>query len=500
LVIDRSEPSRLAPRRHALTRYVIPAGLLLGFAGVLAGTAWDTLLPRRPVTVVPVLMTEALVQRAGTPLFKAAGWLQPRPWPIRVPALAPGVVAELLVVEDQPVKAGEPIARLVDADARLARDRALADQKLRQAELAEARAALAAARTRYESPVHLEATLGEAEAALATLEVQRANLPFELRRAQSRLTFARRDLDNKSAASSAVAARSVELARSDLESAQALVEELTTRQQQLDREQAALIRRRNALQRQLELKVDEQRARDEAEAQVNAALARVEEADVALAQAQLQLQRMTVCAPADGRVLHLLAEPGTRLMADVGHKGTHDASTVVTLYQPDKLQARVDVRFEDLRRVRVGQPVQIESPAVSAPLRGTVLFISSLADNQKNTLEVKVAIDTPPQVFKPEMLVDVTFLAPPSEGRDTAAAPRLHLYVPPVVVRQDEQGPFVLVADQSAGVARRVRIETGATTGELIEITKGLTASSRLIAGGSEGLRDGDRIRVTGES
>ena len=43
---------------------------------------------------------------------------------------------------------------------------------------------------------------------------------------------------------------------------------------------------------------------------------------------------------------------------------------------------------------------------------GTVLFISSEADIQKNTLQVKVAIPDPPDVFKPEMLVDVTFLAP----------------------------------------------------------------------------------------
>jgi hypothetical protein len=35
--------------------------------------------------------------------------------------------------------------------------------------------------------------------------------------------------------------------------------------------------------------------------------------------------------------------------------------------------------------------------------------------------------------------------------------------------------------------------------GDLVEITKGLTISSKLISGGREGLADGTRIQVTGE-
>ena len=55
-----------------------------------------------------------------------------------------------------------------------------------------------------------------------------------------------------------------------------------------------------------------------------------------------------------------------------------------------------DVRFEDVPRVRLGQAVQIRSPAVAEPLVGNVLFVSSLADIQKNTLQVKVEIESPP--------------------------------------------------------------------------------------------------------
>ena len=65
----------------------------------------------------------------------------------------------------------------------------------------------------------------------------------------------------------------------------------------------------------------------------------MEQAQLVVAEAQLQRDRMTVRAPVDGRVLELIAAPGARLSAGVGHTGTHDGSTVVTLYRPDRLQA-----------------------------------------------------------------------------------------------------------------------------------------------------------------
>src|SRR5205823_9016957 len=101
---------------------------------------------------------------------------------------------------------------------------------------------------------------------------------------------------------------------------------------------------------------------------------------------------------------------GSRLMGLA--TGTHqDASTVVTLYDPASLQVRADVRLEDVPRVVPGQRVRIETPA-TAPMAGEVLFATSQADIQKNTLQVKVAVTDPPPALRPDMLVQATFLAP----------------------------------------------------------------------------------------
>jgi hypothetical protein len=209
---------------------------------------------------------------------------------------------------------------------------------------------------------------------------------------------------------------------------------------------------------------------------------------------------MTVRSPIDGRVYRLIGHPGADTAAVMTAMEGHDARTIVTLYRPEMLQIRVDVRFEDIPKVSLNQPVQIANPAIAEPITGRVLYVSSEADIQKNTLQVKVAIESPPKVFKPEMLVDVTFLAPQQDQLDHKPTMETRFYVPQAFVHDGESGPFVWVADQSAGRARQTAVETGNVAANgLREIQSGLTVSSRIIATGTDGLNDNGRIRVTGE-
>jgi RND family efflux transporter MFP subunit len=500
LAVRRDEPPpRPARRRHLLTRYVLPGTVLLGFLAVLGWSARASLLPPRPVTVVPVLTTRTAADPAGTPLFQAAGWVEPRPTPVLATALTEGVVEQLLVVEGQEVRAGEPVARLVEADARLALRAGEADLELREADVASAAAALTAARANLARPVHLEAAAAEADALLAQKETELGNLPFQVRMAQTRLDLARHVAERMTATAGAIPERTLAQADSEARTAAAALEEVQQRRPRLEREVAALTARRDALTRRRELKTEEIRNLAEAEAGAKAAAARVRQARVALDAARLRLERTTVRSPITGRVLGLVARPGTRLMG-LDPRSLHDASTVVSLYDPASLQVRADVRLEDVPRVRPGQPVRIETPAAAAgPLDGHVLAATSQADVQKNTLQVKVSVKDPPPVLKPDMLVQVTFLAPPGARGPEDGHPSLRLLVPRLLVEKDAGGAHVWIPDQAAGVARLRPVELGPPAGDLIEVTAGLNAADKLIAAGREGLREGDRITITGE-
>jgi len=503
LAVNRSgaQAPRRGPRRGVLVRYLLPLGVILGFGLILAWSARDSLLPSKPVTVVPVVLMRAEVRESGTSLFQAAGWVEPRPSPVMVPALAEGVIEQLLVVAGQEVAAGQPVAKLVDADARLALADAEADLAWKQAEWASARAALAAAQAEMKEPVHLEAALAEAESALARVETARATLPFAIRAAESRQQFARHDLEGKRSAGEAVAGRLVQRAEGEYDAATAALEELHARAASLKAEAAALGNQCDALRTRLRLKIDETRRLGEAAAAVRSAEAKVRRAELAVEAGELRLERMTLRAPMAGRVLALNAQPGQRVSSQTSAT-QRESGGVLTLYDPQRLQVRADVRLEDVPHVQPGQPVRIESAVLARPLEGTVLTATSLADLQKNTLEVTVAVDRPPPELTPDMLVRATFLAPqrPAGSAEQGEEP-MRLLVPRPLVENGDGETTVWLADRLSGKAQRRAVVLGsAGTEHLVEVVEGLNAMDRLVAGGREGLRHGDRIRITGEA
>src|SRR5262249_13018125 len=156
-------------KRNLATRYFLPGVILAGFATLLAWSLRDSLVPAQPVTVVPVVSTRGEVQQSGATLFQAAGWGEPRPTPVLVAGLADGVVSELPGVEGQEVKAGEPVAKLIDDDAKLLVNAAEADCKLREA---------------------------EARTLVAKAEQDLKFLPFQMQAAESRQKLAKSDLDS----------------------------------------------------------------------------------------------------------------------------------------------------------------------------------------------------------------------------------------------------------------------------------------------------------------
>ena len=235
----------------------------------------------------------------------------------------------------------------------------------------------------------------------------------------------------------------------------------------------------------------------EAEANVKSATARLKQADTAVATAQLRLDRTIIKAPVNGQVIALVAGPGQRLMGQ-SMIGRQEASTVITMFDPSMIQVRADVRLEDVPKVQPGQRVTIDTPVTpDRPLEGEVLQITSQADIQKNTLQVKVSIKSPPPTLRPDMLVQVTFLALPSRDAVDLEKQSLRLLIPKQLVESGDGNTHVWVADLAGKVARKKSIKLGRPSGDFVEVLQGLNPADRLIADGRQGLGDGQRIAVT---
>ncbi len=144
------DPTIPAPPRRIVTRLVVPGVLVAGAVAALAWSGWRTLLPAPAVAVVPVSVRAADGADAGggasgaaQPVAEGApvqapGWVEPSPFPIMVPALTPGIVRTVNVLEGDRVDAGQVLVELVDDEQRIAvrlAEAALAETRARVAEM-----------------------------------------------------------------------------------------------------------------------------------------------------------------------------------------------------------------------------------------------------------------------------------------------------------------------------------------------------------------------------
>jgi RND family efflux transporter MFP subunit len=319
----------------------------------------------------------------------------------------------------------------------------------------------------------------DVEHAKAILSVTRAALPFQLQAARSHLALAQQIFDSRKELNQvgAIAYLSLPKAKTDLDSAASAVAELEIRQGTF--------------------KAEAIRPFAEAEANLKSATARLKQAETGVALAKLRLERTIVTAPVGGQVITLVAKPGQRLMGQspMGHQ---EASTIITMFDPAMIQVRADVRLDDVPKVQPGQRVSIDTPVTpDRPLEGEVLQMTSQADIQKNTLQVKVSIKSPPSTLRPDMLVQATFLALPTRDRVDAEKQSLRLLIPKQLVESADGNTHVWVADLADKVARKKAIKLGRPSGEFVEVVQGLNPADHLITDARQGLADGQRITVT---
>lgn len=373
-----SRPQEGSGSARRIPAWLLPVGIAVGFALLFLALFGDRLLPADKVKVSPALIAPSTDESPATspnsknkeesapvadanPLFQASGWIEPSPLPIKATALIDGVVEVVHVLPGQSVRKGDLLATLIQDDTRLTLETAKQRHRASISTLATHHAAIVAARKRA-----------------GGLEAQAA------------------------AASTLKEEASDRLRRLDRLSAEAIAEsDVVTARLRLNREESQFLAATSAAE-EMEAEIE----RLEAESKVR-------EDDIAAAtleieKAQLAFDRTKILAPADGRILRLLAAPGQKKMLQ---DQDPESSTIAILYQPGQLQVRVDVPLADASGIQIGQPVRIRCSLLPEKVfNGKVTLISGEADLQRNTLQTKVSIDDPVDQLRPEMLCRVEFL------------------------------------------------------------------------------------------
>lgn len=470
------QSTMVRPPRRLVTRYLIPLALLAGFVAVGAFAFRGSLVPTVGVLVTMPVMASDKLADASSPtassdsvelhkesLFQAPGWIEPEPYPIVISTLRMGTVETINVIEGQSISSGTVVATLVDDDAKLAVASAESALKLKEAQYN-------AAVGNWENPTSLK----------EAVETARANadrLQAEARRLQEMFELARIEADVGNTLTRSGYEASLDTIRKETQLS-ASRNQLAETQAQIKLNSATLA----AASERLALRIEDRKAVESAKAELMAARA-------ALDTARLQLERSVIKAPTNGTIMRLYASPGSMRTYEMDN-----GMNIASLYQPERLQVRVDVPLSEAAKVRPGLDAEIKVEALpDRAFRGELVNIVPEFDLQKNILPVKVRIIDPVLELRPEMIARVEFFheqerpaqqLEPVDAEKIASSGRHRtetLSIPVDLVQKEGDRNYVLLAT-AEGVAQRREIATAGKASEgMIAVSDGLRLSDKII-------------------
>lgn len=211
---------------------------------------------------------------------------------------------------------------------------------------------------------------------------------------------------------------------------------------------------------------------DQQTALANAAIANADQARAAIGDRVIR-------APFAGWASLRTVSPGAIVTA---------GTAIATVSDISRIKLDFTVPETRLSTIREGQTIRAVSAAwPDRPFNGTIATIDPVIDPATRAVRVRAILPNPDQMLKPGMLLTVNVV---SRQRDSLAVPEL-------AVVGDGEDRFVFVVD--GGKAKRVKVETGARQGGLVEILSGVKAGQRIVTDGVVKLSDGMPVRLAGD-
>ena len=321
---------------------------------------------------------------------------------------------------------------------------------------------------------------GAADSARAYLnELQHGSRPEEIAQSQHNLDEARATLANDKLTLD----RTRDLANQGVVSRQALDDANA----KFDADQ----QRVNSLEKVLQLSKIGPRAEE-----IDRAKGAVTQAEGQAAYAKSLLDATVIRAPVSGTILDRTAEKGELITAQFASAAAGGPQgSVVSLADLNDIQADLDIAQDDFSKL--GPHTKAVVTVDAFPDRkwdGVIAEISPLANRQKATIEVKVQILNPDSHLRPEMNTTVHFLA--DENKSVGTQPS-GAFVPTAGVRGADGKKFVLIAFDGKAMKRDVKVVSQRSGGVLVE---GLNGGESVITTAPQTLKDGDKIKIKGQS
>lgn len=208
------------------------------------------------------------------------------------------------------------------------------------------------------------------------------------------------------------------------------------------------------------------------------------------------LDATVIRAPVTGTILERAAEKGELVTS--GFASTAEGGPqglVVSLADLNDLQVELDIAQDDFARLGPKQKGVVTVDAYpDLKWDGIIAEISPQANRAKATVQVKVQIQNPDAHLRPDMNATVKFLA--DENKQTSTQPQ-GVLVPTAAIHDRDGKKFVFLAFDGKAVAREVKIQAQRSGGVMVQ---GLNGGEDVITSAPQDLKDGEKIKIKGQS
>ena len=176
---------------------------------------------------------------------------------------------------------------------------------------------------------------------------------------------------------------------------------------------------------------------------------------------------LTLHAPTEGVVTHLMVREGM----EVGPN-----NNLYTIADLSRVWLYADVYEYELPWVREGQTATIDlSYLPGRTFEGTVTYVYPFLDPKTRTARVRIELDNPDLILKPDMYANVTV--------QTAERPEALVVPEEAVIRSGRRSLAIVAVGEGRFEPRE--IELGLDSGDgWLEVTRGLEASERVVTSG----------------
>ena len=211
------------------------------------------------------------------------------------------------------------------------------------------------------------------------------------------------------------------------------------------------------------------------------------------AYAKEQLNATVIRAPITGTILDRSVEKGELLTGQFASA----ARPVFSLADLNDLQVELDIAQDDFARLGPRQKAIVTVDAFpDRKYNGQIAEVSPEANRQKATVQVKVQVLNPDEYLRPEMNATAKFVADEPAKQATSTAPN-GVFVPSAAVRDRNGKKVVFIAFKHKLIQREVHVTAQRSGGVLVE---GLTGGEEVVTAGPADLKDGDKIKIKGQS